>query len=79
MNAIDVKITPHDARWFGAGLFDYPFVNFIVETAIFFLGIWVYLTFTSPSSKGGLRANPNLLTIISVIMVVQQAHFCFGA
>lgn len=27
----------------------------------------------------GLIANPNLLTILSVLMVIQQAQLCFGA
>lgn len=75
----DTKITPTSSKNYGAGLFDYAAVDFVVETAIFFLGLWVYLTFTRPQSQAGHRANPNLLKIVAAVMVVQQAHFCFGA
>ncbi|KAJ3526673.1 hypothetical protein NM688_g8232 [Phlebia brevispora] len=75
----DTKITPTSSTNYGAGLFDYAAVDFVVETTIFFLGLWVYLTFTRPQSQAGHRANPNLLKIVAAVMVVQQAHFCFGA
>lgn len=73
----DTKITPGGDAEYGAGLFDYPIAVFIAENAIFFLGLWVYRTFAPPASKVGLQQNPNLLTIVSLVMLAQQAQFCF--
>ncbi|KAI0690757.1 hypothetical protein BC835DRAFT_1363182 [Cytidiella melzeri] len=75
----DIKITPHDSTALGASLFDHPMTTFLVENAIFFAGLWVYTSFTPASSKAGTNANPNLLKMLSAFMVLQQAHFCFGA
>ena len=74
---VDTKITPGGDAAYGAGLFDYPIAVFIAENAIFFFGLWVYRTLAPPASKVGLQQNPNLLTIVSLVMVAQQAQFCF--
>lgn len=79
LRVTDTKIMPGDDVNLGAGLFDHPVATFLTEIAIFFAGLWVYTTFTPAASKAGINANPNLLTILSAFMVVQQAHFCFGA
>ncbi|KAI0348117.1 hypothetical protein BDW22DRAFT_1341302 [Trametopsis cervina] len=75
----DIKLTPNDAVQLGGSLFDHPVATFLTEVALFFFGLWVYSTFTPAGSKAGINANPNLLTMLSVFMVAQQAHFCFGA
>lgn len=73
----DTKITPGDNTAYGAGLFDYPLATFAVENVIFFLGLWVYTTFSPAVTKVGMQQNPNLLKIVSAVMVAQQAQFCF--
>ncbi|GJE86241.1 hypothetical protein PsYK624_023210 [Phanerochaete sordida] len=75
----DTKITPGGDALFGAGLFDYPIAVFIAENLLFFAGLWVYQTFAPPASKAGMQQHPNLLLIVALVMVAQQANFCFMA
>lgn len=75
----DIKLTPHDSKWIGAALFDHPAATFITEDVIFLVGLFVYLTFTSAVSKQGITKRPILPKAIAVLMIAQQAHFCFGS
>ncbi|EED80214.1 predicted protein [Postia placenta Mad-698-R] len=75
----DVKLTPHDAHAFGVGLFNYPTLNLLAETAIFLAGLWVYATFAPKVTKTGYLTHKNRLGMIVAFMLVQQAHFCYGA
>lgn len=74
---LDTKITPGDDTVYGAGLFDYPLATFVAENIIFFLGLWVYTTFSPAASKVGMQKNPNMIKIVSLVMIAQQANFCF--
>jgi len=77
----DVKITPHDNVALGSGLFDHPFPLFILESAIFLAGMYVYTTYAPPIAKAGYKTSGNewKLWAVTGFMIVQQAHFCFGA
>jgi len=75
----DVKITPHDNNALGAGLFDYPLLTFLAESAIFMSGIYAYTAFAPKVTQTGLLTHKNRLSMIVGFMLVQQAHFCFGA
>ncbi|KAF7972172.1 hypothetical protein HWV62_18744 [Athelia sp. TMB] len=75
----DVKITPNDNVALGAGLFDKPATLFALETGLFFAGLWVYTALAPLATRSGYKNNINILRAVVVFMVVQQAHFCFGA
>ncbi|CCM03655.1 uncharacterized protein FIBRA_05799 [Fibroporia radiculosa] len=75
----DIKLTPYDDRAIGAGLFDHPMLTFLAEAAIFLTGLWVYATFAPKVTRTGYLTNRNRLPKIVAFMLVQQAHFCFGA
>ncbi|KAH7927238.1 hypothetical protein BV22DRAFT_1007297 [Leucogyrophana mollusca] len=77
----DVKITPMDSTNLGAGLFDRPFVLFLLESLLFLGGLFVYTTFAPLATKLGYKraGNMNRLWGIIAFMIVQQAHFCFGS
>ena len=77
---LDVKITPGDTTQYGAGLFDYPTLNFIVECAIFLGGLWFYTMYAPPYARAGyLNGKENRLWTVIGVMIAQQAHFCFGS
>lgn len=61
------------------GLFDSPLATFVLDNVVFFAGLWVYRTFAPLASQIGIQNNPRLPTIVAVVMILQQAHFCFGA
>ncbi|PCH34079.1 hypothetical protein WOLCODRAFT_160587 [Wolfiporia cocos MD-104 SS10] len=75
----DVKITPHGDAAYGAGLFDYPLVTFLAEVAIFGAGLLAYTRLSPMVCRTGYLVHPNRLPALVVFIVVQQAHFCFGA
>lgn len=50
---LDVKIKPGGTNQHGAGLFDYPGLNFIVECMIFIGMLWVYTTYAPLYSRSG--------------------------
>ncbi|EJF67143.1 hypothetical protein DICSQDRAFT_47628 [Dichomitus squalens LYAD-421 SS1] len=75
----DVKITPGDDTALGAGLFDHPTATFFTEIAIFLAGLWVYATFSPPSTKAGYKRSPNRLWGIVLFLIGAQAHFSFGS
>jgi hypothetical protein len=81
MHLPDVKITPNDNVKLGMGLFDYPTVTLAVELAIFFTGLWVYHAFAPAPTKAGYNTPGNQWKIyaLSLFMIIQQIHFCFGS
>jgi hypothetical protein len=81
MHLPDVKITPNDNVELGMGLFDYPTVTLAVELAIFFTGLWVYHAFAPAPTKAGYNTSGNQWKIyaLSLFMIIQQIHFCFGS
>jgi hypothetical protein len=75
----DVKIVPNDNIALGFGLSDKPAVLFALETVVFFVGLWVYTTLAPLATRSGYKNNMNILKAVVAFMVIQQAHFCFGA
>jgi hypothetical protein len=75
----DVKIAPQDETKFGAGLFDHPATLFVLESAIFFGGLWAYTTFAPLSVRAGYKHNRNWLKAVIGVFLFQQAQFCFSS
>jgi len=75
----DVTIMPRGTELYGAGLFEYPVVDFGLETAVFLFGLWVYTTYSPPATRVGYKTKPNRLWGVIGVMIFQQAQFCFIA
>ncbi|KAG2044463.1 hypothetical protein BDR03DRAFT_989305 [Suillus americanus] len=46
--------------------------------ALFLGGLWVYTTFAPIATRVGYKRHPARLWGVALILLVQQAHFCFG-
>ncbi|KAI0937144.1 hypothetical protein AcV5_005113 [Taiwanofungus camphoratus] len=75
----DVKLTPHDAHQLGTGLFDYPVLTFLVEVMLFLAALWVYAAYAPATTRKGYLTHAHRMGAVAAVMLVQQAHFCFGS
>ncbi|KAI0962358.1 hypothetical protein AcW1_001200 [Taiwanofungus camphoratus] len=75
----DVKLTPHDAHQLGAGLFDYPVLTFVAEAVLFLAALWVYAAYAPAATRKGYLTHAHRMGAVAAVMLVQQAHFCFGS
>jgi hypothetical protein len=58
----------------GSGLWNYPFVSYIVEALLLIMGLWIYLRSTKSRGFSGKYGLP----ILSVILLVLNAVNTFG-
>ncbi|EGN93168.1 hypothetical protein SERLA73DRAFT_190053 [Serpula lacrymans var. lacrymans S7.3] len=78
---IKIKPTDPDSANLGSGMFDHPVALFIVESFLFLLGLSMYATFSPLATRAGYKKEGRMYRLwgVVVFMLVQQAHFCFGA
>lgn len=75
----DVKVMPMDDTAIGRGWFDAPVLLFVVETTIFFTGLFVYSSYAPLSVRAGYKRNPNWMRAVIGFFLFQQAQFCFSS
>jgi len=70
----DLDLLGNGAYKIGLGLWNYPFVSYIVEALLLLIGLWIYLRATKGKSFTGKYGLP----LVSVVLLILDAVSTFG-